>query len=60
MVTVVSSLFVEIWLLLTLSNMIVKPMPLAVTISKPQNSKLERLFCHVLVKRDVQALSFEL
>jgi len=34
--------------------------PLGVTFSKAQSSKLERLFCHVLVKRDVRALSFEL
>jgi len=27
---------------------------------KAQSSKLERLFCHVSVKRDVRALSFEL
>jgi len=29
-------------------------------ISKALNSKLKRLFCHVSVKRDVRALSFEL
>jgi len=38
----------------------VQPIPLAVTFSKPQSSKLERLFWHVSVKRDVRALSFEL
>jgi len=38
----------------------VQPIPLGVTFSKAQSSKLERLFCHVLVKRDVRALSFEL
>jgi len=31
-----------------------------VTFSKAQSSKLERLFCHVSVKRDVRALSFEI
>ena len=38
----------------------VQTIPLGVTFSNAQSSKLERLFCHVLVKRDVQALSFEL
>jgi len=37
-----------------------QPIPLGVTFSKAQISKLERLFCHVSVKRDVRALSFEL
>jgi len=37
-----------------------QPIPLGVTFSKAQSSKLERLFCHVSVKRDVGALSFEL
>ena len=37
-----------------------QPIPLGVTFSKAQSSKLERLFCHVSVKRDVRALSFEL
>jgi len=41
-------------------HMYVQPIPLGVTFSKAQNSKLERLFCHVSVKRDVRALSFEL
>ena len=38
----------------------VQPIPLGVTFSKDQSSKLERLFCHVSVKRDVRTLSFEL
>ena len=40
----------------------VQPIPLGVTFSKAQSSnlQLERLFCHVSVKRDVRALSFEL
>ena len=38
----------------------VQPIPLGVTFSKAQSSKLERLFCHVAVKKDVRALSFEL
>ena len=38
----------------------VQPTPLWVTYSKAQSSKLERLFCHVSVERDVRALSFEL
>jgi len=38
----------------------VQPIPLGVTFSKAQSSKLERLFCHVSVKRDVRAFSFEL
>jgi len=38
----------------------VQPIPLGVSFSKAQSSKPERLFCHVSVKRDVQALSFEL
>jgi len=42
------------------SNRLLEPIPLEVTFSKPQSSKLERLFCHVSVKRDVWALSFEL
>ena len=37
----------------------VQPIPLGVTFSKAQSSKLERLFCHVSVKRDVPALSVE-
>jgi len=40
--------------------MFIQPIPLGVTFSKAQSSKLERLFCHVSVKRDVRALSFEL
>jgi len=36
-----------------------QPIPLGVTFSKAQSSKLERLFGHVSVKRDVRALSFE-
>ena len=40
--------------------MIVQPIPLGVSFSKAQSSKLERLFCHVSVKRDVRALRFEL
>jgi len=38
----------------------VQPIPLGVTFSKAQSSKLERLICHVSMKRDVRALSFEL
>ena len=37
----------------------IQPIPLGVTFSKAQSSKLERLFCHVSVKREVRALSFE-
>jgi len=36
---------------------IVQPIPLGVTFSKAQSSKLERLFCHVSVKTEVRALS---
>ena len=42
------------------SGVSVQPIPLGVSFSKAQSSKLERLFCHVSVKRDVLALSFEL
>ena len=35
-------------------------MPLGVSFSKTQSSKLEHLFCHVSVKREVRALIFEL
>jgi len=38
----------------------IQPIPLGVSFSKAQSSKLERLFFHVSVKRDVRALSFEL
>jgi len=38
----------------------VQPIPLGVSFSKDQSSKLEHLFCHVSVKREVWALSFEL
>ena len=38
----------------------IQPIPLGVSCSKAQSSKLERLFCHVSMKRDVRALSFEL
>jgi len=38
----------------------IQPIPIGVTFSKARSSKLERLFCHVSVKRDFQALSFEL
>jgi len=44
------------WLMLLL----LQPITLAVTFSKVSNSKLERLFCHVSVKRDFRALSCEL
>jgi len=37
----------------------VQPIPLGVTFSKVQRSRLERLFCHASVRRDVRALSFE-
>ena len=36
-----------------------QPIPLEVTFSKVQRSKVERLFCHVSVKRDIRALNFE-
>jgi len=36
-----------------------QPIPLGVTFSKAQSSKLESLFCHVSVRGDVRALSFE-
>ena len=39
---------------------LVQPIPLGVTFSKAQSPKLESLFCHVSVKRDVRALSVEL
>jgi len=38
----------------------VQPIPLGVSFSKAQSSKLERIFCHVSVKRDVRAFSFQL
>jgi len=38
----------------------IQPIPLGVSFSKAQSSKLERLRCHVSVKRDLRALSFEL
>jgi len=41
-------------------NLPVQPIPLGVTISKAESSKLEGLFCHISVKRDVRALSLEL
>jgi len=37
-----------------------QPIPLGSTFSEAQSSKLQRLFFHVSVKRDVRALSFEL
>jgi len=37
-----------------------QPIPLGVSFSKAQSSKLKRLFCCVSAKRDVRALSFEL
>jgi len=37
----------------------IQPIPLGVTFSKAQSSKLERLFCHGWVKRGVRTLSFE-
>jgi len=48
----------ELWAL-SFETVHVQPIPLGVTFSKAQSSKLERLFCHVSVKRDVRALSFE-
>jgi len=39
---------------------IVQPIPLEVTFSKAQSSKLERLFYHVSVRRHVRTLSVEL
>jgi len=39
---------------------LIQPIPDGVSFSKAQSSKLERLFCHVSMKRDVGALSFEL
>jgi len=38
----------------------VQPIPLGVSMSKAQSSKLEHLFYHVSVKREVRALKFEL
>jgi len=38
----------------------VQQIPLGVSFSKSQSSKLKHLFCHVSVKREVRALSFEL
>ena len=38
----------------------VQSIPLEVSFSKAQSSKLEHLFCHVSVKREVRALNFEL
>jgi len=38
----------------------VQPIALGVSFSKDQSSKFEHLFCHVSVKREVRALSFEL
>jgi len=38
----------------------VQPIPLGVSFSKAQSSKFEHLFCHVSVRREVRALSFEL
>ena len=43
-----------------MSHIWIQPIPLGVTFSKAQSSKLEGLFCHVSMKRDVRALSFEL
>jgi len=40
--------------------LLLQPIPLGVSFSKAQNSKLERLFCHVSMKRDVRALNFDL
>ena len=34
---------------------LVQPIPLGVTFSKAQSSKLERLFCHISVKKDIGA-----
>jgi len=42
------------------SVVLVQPIPREASFSKAQSSKLERLFCHDSVKRDVRALSFEL
>ena len=39
--------------------MYIQPFPLGLSFSKAQSSKLERLVCHVSMKRDVRALSFE-
>jgi len=39
---------------------VLQPIPLGVTFSKAHSSKLGRLCCHVSVKRDFRALSFEL
>jgi len=38
----------------------VQSIPLGVSFSKAQSSKLEHLFCYVSVKREVRALNFEL
>jgi len=41
-------------------SVLVQPIPLGVSFLEAQGSKLKRLFCHVSMKRDVRALSFEL
>ena len=51
----------ELWALKELSKIyFVQPIPLGAPLLKAQSSKLKRLFCHVSMKRDVRALSFEL
>ena len=53
-------MYVWITKMVKINIMIVQPIPLGVTFSKAQRSKIEGLFCHVSVKRDVRALNFEL
>ena len=53
------------WLLLQArksprTKSVVQPIPLGVTFSKAQSSKLESLVCHISGKRDVRDMSFEL
>ena len=45
--------------LYTCYHYLLQPIPLGVSFSKAQSSKLEHLFCHVTVKREVRALSFD-
>ena len=48
------------WIITHTSLWQIQPIPLGVTFSKAQSSELERLFCHVSVKRNVRDLSCEL
>ena len=62
MIFVITVVYLDVCLnkMVKINIMIVQPIPLGVTFSKAQSSKLEGLFCHVSVKRDFRALSFEL